>query len=88
MPLAAARGPTQFLDGFRGYLQADAYAGYDALYASGAVVEVVEISQPEVLAIATSIALFGIDFAVGEHGWGRAARSQRFDCRTLPPIDK
>ena len=33
-------GPLAFLAAFRGYLQADAYAGYDALYATGRVVEV------------------------------------------------
>ncbi len=33
-------GPSAFLGDFRGYLQADAYAGYDALYATGRVVEV------------------------------------------------
>jgi transposase len=33
-------GPIAFLGEFRGYLQADAYAGYDALYATGRVVEV------------------------------------------------
>jgi transposase len=33
-------GPVTFLGDFRGYLQADAYAGYDALYATGRVVEV------------------------------------------------
>jgi hypothetical protein len=33
-------GPAAFLGEFRGYLQADAYAGYDALYATGRVVEV------------------------------------------------
>ena len=33
-------GPAAFLGDFRGYLQADAYAGYDALYATGRVVEV------------------------------------------------
>jgi hypothetical protein len=32
--------PQEFLKGFRGYLQADAYSGYDALYAAGAVREV------------------------------------------------
>jgi transposase len=32
--------PQEFLKGFRGYLQADAYSGYDALYASGGVREV------------------------------------------------
>jgi transposase len=33
-------GPQRFLEEFRGYLQADAYAGYDALYASRRIVEV------------------------------------------------
>jgi transposase len=32
--------PYRFLEGFQGYLQADAYSGYDALYASALVVEV------------------------------------------------
>jgi transposase len=33
-------GPMRWLKGFEGYLQADAYAGYDVLYANGKVVEV------------------------------------------------
>jgi transposase len=33
-------GPGAFLAHFRGYLQADAYAGYNALYATGRIVEV------------------------------------------------
>ena len=33
-------GPEAIFKGFEGYLQADAYAGYDGLYASGKVVEV------------------------------------------------
>jgi transposase len=33
-------GPEKFLAGFKGYLQADAYAGYDRIYAPGAVIEV------------------------------------------------
>jgi transposase len=33
-------GPEAFLSKFRGYLQADAYGGYDALYKTGRVVEV------------------------------------------------
>ncbi len=33
-------GPVGFLAGFEGYLQADAYAGYDGLYANGKIVEV------------------------------------------------
>jgi transposase len=32
--------PQQFLAGFKGYLQADAYTGYDALYTDGSIVEV------------------------------------------------
>jgi transposase len=33
-------GPSQFLKGFRGHLQADAFSGYDGIYAGGDVVEV------------------------------------------------
>ena len=39
-PDRSRAGPLAFLRDFRGYLQADAYAGYDALYATGRVVEV------------------------------------------------
>lgn len=33
-------GPAAFLDGYQGYLQADAFGGYDGIYASGEVTEV------------------------------------------------
>ncbi len=33
-------GPLKFLEGFRGYLQADAYSGYDCIYAGDQVQEV------------------------------------------------
>jgi transposase len=33
-------GPQQFLNGYTGYLAADAYGGYDGIYASGAVKQV------------------------------------------------
>lgn len=33
-------GPRRFLEGFRGFLQADAYAGYDQIFATGRVTEV------------------------------------------------
>jgi transposase len=33
-------GPQEFLKGYNGYLQADAYGGYDGLYLSGAIKEV------------------------------------------------
>jgi transposase len=33
-------GPAEFLAGFRGYLQCDAYPGYDGLFADGRIVEV------------------------------------------------
>ena len=39
-PSRGRNGPVQFLAGFRGYLQADAYAGYDEVFASGVVTEV------------------------------------------------
>jgi transposase len=33
-------GPAQFLKGYKGYLQADAFAGYDCIFAGGEVTEV------------------------------------------------
>ncbi|MBV8430980.1 MAG: IS66 family transposase [Solirubrobacterales bacterium] len=39
-PDRSGAGPGAIFQGFRGYLQADAYSAYDALYASGAIVEV------------------------------------------------
>jgi transposase len=39
-PNRSRAGPLAMLGEFRGYLQADAYAGYDALYATGRVIEV------------------------------------------------
>lgn len=39
-PTRNKEGPGQFLEGYEGYLQADAYAGYDGLRAGGEVVEV------------------------------------------------
>jgi transposase len=39
-PNREGQWPQTFLTGYTGFLQADAYSGYDALFASGAVVEV------------------------------------------------
>ena len=39
-PTRCREGPLKFLKDYRGYLQADAYAGYDELYRRGEVVEV------------------------------------------------
>ena len=39
-PTRSRTGPQEFLKGFKGYLQADAYAGYDRLYAGQDVIEV------------------------------------------------
>jgi transposase len=39
-PSRSRDGPVAFLDGFQGYLQADAFSGYDAIYAGGKVIEV------------------------------------------------
>jgi transposase len=39
-PNQEGQWPQAFLKGYKGFLQADAYVGYDALFASGAVIEV------------------------------------------------
>jgi transposase len=39
-PTHEAKGPEAFLAGFAGYLQADAYTGYDSLFRHGGVIEV------------------------------------------------
>lgn len=39
-PSRSAKGPQLFLEGYEGYLQADAYPGYQSLYNSGRVQEV------------------------------------------------
>lgn len=39
-PDRSRAGPLEFLNDYKGYLQADAYAGYDELYKSGNVIEV------------------------------------------------
>jgi transposase len=39
-PTHSRAGPAAFLRDYQGYLQADAYLGYDALYATGRIVEV------------------------------------------------
>jgi len=39
-PTWSRDGPAAWLDGYRGYLQADGYAGYDEIYAGGEVTEV------------------------------------------------
>ncbi len=39
-PTRSRDGPVAFLDSFNGYLQADAYSGYDVLYSTGKVTEV------------------------------------------------
>ena len=40
-PSRSRDGPARFLGEFAGYLQADAFGGYDGIYACGRVVEVV-----------------------------------------------
>jgi hypothetical protein len=39
-PTRAGTGPQNFLSGYKGYLQGDAYRGYDALFSSGKIIEV------------------------------------------------
>jgi transposase len=39
-PNRSGAGPARFFKDYRGYLQADAYSGYDALFKSGSIIEV------------------------------------------------
>ena len=39
-PNRSGDGPAEIFEGFEGYLQADAYSGYDALFKSGKIIEV------------------------------------------------
>lgn len=39
-PDRSGAGPAEIFEGFEGYLQADAYSGYDALFTSGKIIEV------------------------------------------------
>ena len=39
-PGRSREGPERMLEGYRGYLQADAYKGYDSLFADGTIIEV------------------------------------------------
>lgn len=39
-PTRSQQGPKRFLKGYRGFLQADAYAGYDVLYQHNQIIEV------------------------------------------------
>jgi transposase len=39
-PSRSRDGPAKWLSGFTGYLQADAYGGYDGIYSGGSVIEV------------------------------------------------
>src|SRR4051794_19783220 len=62
-------GPSRFLKGFRGYLQADAFSGYDGIYAGGDVVEVgcnaharrkfVEAQKTDTARAAAALAYYG-----------------------------
>ena len=77
--------PQHELGGFSGFLQADAYAGYDPLYAGGQVTEVAcwahfrrkifDIHQTKPTALTTDIlARIGALYAVEEQVRGPAAR--------------
>jgi transposase len=62
-------GPSRFLKGFHGHLQADAFSGYDGIYAGGSVVEVgcnaharrkfVEAQKTDMARAAAALAYYG-----------------------------
>lgn len=91
-------GPAAFLAGYKGYLQADAYGGYDALYAGGEVLEVgcwaharrkfydAQTSEPEPAAAALAFihALYDVERDAREQHLGPAARQALRQERAVP----
>jgi transposase len=83
-PTRKRDGPEAFLSGFSGHLQADAYAGYDRIYAPGDVIEVacwaharrkfVESESSDSLRSLTAVAwikrLYEVEREAGEAGLG------------------
>lgn len=94
-------GPEAFLRGFSGYLQADAFSGYDRLFASGDVVEVgclaharrgfyeARSTDPEgaSLVLAVIRGLYLIERAVDELGFGPEERKRVRQTEAVPLLE-
>lgn len=87
-PTRAGTGPQNFLSGYKGYLQGDAYRGYDALFSSGTIIEVgcwahlrryfvdAQLSEPGYAAQALALIgqLYKVDRDAREQGLDASAR--------------
>lgn len=97
----SGEGPAAYLDGFRGYLQADAFSGYDRLFVDGEIVEVgcnahsrrkyyeaLESSPEEAtLVLAIYRALYDIEVNAKERGITGAALADLRTEMACPLID-
>jgi transposase len=98
-PSRSRAGPERMLEGYRGYLQADAYSGYETLFASGKIVEVgcwaharryIRDAVSTALAPATTLlALIRRLYAVerAAHDWDPETRRARRQEESQPILD-
>jgi transposase len=101
-PTRAGTGPQNFLSGYQGYLQGDAYRGYDALFTSGKIIEVgcwahlrryfvdAQLSEPAYAAQALAWIgqLFKVDRDAREQGLDATARLVLRQQRAGPIVDE
>ncbi len=98
-PSRARDGPVNFLQEYHGYLQADAFAGYDAIYATKLVIEVACWAHArrkfvEVLAYDPRaqevLDLIGQIYAVEDQARGRSGELRRGmrQLRTVPVLER
>lgn len=80
--------PMRFLAGFQGYLQADAYAGFDALYRDGTIIEVAcwAHARRKVFEVAKSQATPGL--AHEALRFIAALYAIESDLKALPPLER
>ncbi len=86
-PTRERDGPAEFLENYSGYLQADAYAGYDGIYAGEQVIEVacwaharrkfIEITNVDSGAPFTALAFIGQLYQIERKAKGMSSRERR-----------
>jgi len=100
-PGRSRAGPMRFLDGYRGILQADAYAGYDQVFASGDVIEAgcmaharrkfveAEKADPTNVGhvLATMRKLYSVERQAKEQGFDAAARRELRQRESKPVLE-
>lgn len=93
-------GPVEFLAGYEGFLHADAYGGYDGIYAGNKIIEVacwaharrkfVDAQSSEPIACAQALALIGALYGVEEEALSLSAaeRQHMRQDRSKPILDQ